>query len=496
MTKKISAFLFAVLILYTGLLSCSDDGNNNMTESTSDTTNLPEAETEPERILPDLEACDFAGYEFTFIGTNGMSGIYYISDDITAESENGEPINDALYSRILEVEDTYGITVKSKLADDINSEVNKSIRADENAYQGVWAWQSQVCIFATSNYLQNLYNVPSLNPDNSWWDPKEIEAFSMGNRLYFIVGELNITAKKDTYGVLFNKVLFEDFALNNPYDLVYENQWTIDRYIEMVKKCSNDIDGDGQWTSKDMYGFVGQPRDLYTYMVGCGISIVSKNEDDFLEYSLYNDRSVTVYNKIAEIMFDDTLMINPGRVVNEYGGDGLAVWRASREEWFAGDRILFYVAGINSVTELRNMESPFGVLPMPKFDESQTEYRHFLTEYCTVIGIPVTNTDLDEAGYTLEAMAAISCNELKTAFYDTLLKRKVLRDDESEGMLDIIFKSRSYDPAMMYNIGGYLNMFINLGTNKSYDFASAYAKSEKSALSALDKLNNIYKAME
>lgn len=48
----------------------------------------------------------------------------------------------------------------------------------------------------------------------------------------------------------------------------------------------------------------------------------------------------------------------------------------------------------------------------------------------------------------------------------------------------------------MYNIGGYLNMFINLGTSKSYDFASAYAKSEKSALSALDKLNNTYKEME
>ena len=29
--------------------------------------------------------------------------------------------------------------------------------------------------------------------------------FSMGDQLYFIVGELNITAKKDTYSVLFNK---------------------------------------------------------------------------------------------------------------------------------------------------------------------------------------------------------------------------------------------------------------------------------------------------
>lgn len=496
MKKKISLYLTAALLLCAVSISCSDDSDSNISDSTAITTSLSAAETEPERILPNLESRDFDGYEFTFIGTNGMNGIYYVSDDITAENENGEPINDALYGRMLEIEDNFGIVIKSKLADDINSEVNKSIRANENAYQGIWAWQSQVCIFATSNYLQNLYNIPVLNPENTWWDPKATEAFSMGNRLYFIVGELNITAKKDTYGVLFNKVLFEDFALKNPYDLVYENRWTIDNYIEMVKKCSNDIDGDGQWTSKDMYGFVGQPRDLYTYMVGCGISIVSKNEDDYLEYSLYNDRSVTVYNKIAEIMFDDTLMINPGRVLNEYGGDGLAVWRASREEWFAGDRILFYVAGINSVTELRNMESPFGVLPMPKYDESQAEYRQFLTEYCTVIGIPITNNDLDAAGYTLEAMAAISCNELNTAFYDTLLKRKVLRDNESEGMLDIIFKSRSYDPAMMYNIGGYLNMFINLGTSKSYDFASAYAKSEKSALRALDKLNDTYKEME
>ena len=491
--------LFQALLLLILCCSCNQtnkpDENISHTNATPDTEETETADPAQTRITPNLPPKNFDGYEFTFLGTNGMNGIYYVSDDITAEDENSDPVNDALVRRTSEIYDTYGIIIKEKISNDITGEFIRSVNAGDDAFQGVWGWQSQVCQIAMRNTLVSLYDIPNLDVENEWWDSNSVEAFSIGDKLYFITGELSINAKKDTYGVLFNKKIFGDLGIDYPYKMVYENKWILDTFITLAKNNSRDLDGDGKWTSKDMYGFVGQPRDLYTYMVGCGITMIGKDKNNYPILSLYSERAVSVFDKISQIMFDDTVMINPGRVLDEYGGDGLAVWRASREEWFAGDRILFYVAGIISVTELRNMETPFGVLPLPKYDEHQKEYHSFLTEYCTAVGISATNPNLEAAGYTFEAMAAISCNDLKTAFYDTLLKRKILRDDESEGMLDIIFSSRSYDIGMMYNIGGFLNMFVDLGTKKSGAFTSAYEKNEPAAIKELERLIETYNKM-
>ena len=496
MAKKILIIIFGLLIV----LSACGDGGKKTKQSGENTTQTPDSggNAVPEttkRITPELEEKNFDGYEFTFLGTNGMNRIYYVSDDILAEEENGDPINDALYKRTGEIYDTYGIKIKQINSNDIGSELNKSVRAGADDYQGLWCWQSQIAQIAMRNALLNLYDVPNLDVSGEWWDKNSIEAFSMGDKLYFVTGELTIDAKSDTYAVLFNKKIFNDLGIEYPYKMVYENKWTLDNYITLVRQFSKDLDGDGLYTSKDAYGFIGQARDLYTYMVGCGITAIGKDENNYPVLSLYSERAVNVFDKISEVMYDDSIMINPGRVVNEYGGDGLAVWRASREEWFAGNRLLFYVAGIGGVLELREMESPFGVLPMPKYDENQKEYRSLLTEYCVAVGIAATNGNLEAAGYTLEAMSALSCNELKAAYYDNLLRRKILRDDESEGMLDIIFSVRSYDIGMIYNIGGFLDMFIGLGDKKSKDFTSAYEKKEAAAVKQLEKLIETYKTM-
>lgn len=489
MKARLTSLFFVALTVASTLLSCAGESGSEKSETTAAAKETG-TEQMTERILPNLEPRNFGGYEFTFAGTIGMSGIFYVSDDIVAETETGEPINDSIYRRNAEIEDTYGIKIKALISDDICGEIAKSHRAGDNAYQGMWGWQSQVCISARAGYMYDLYKLPYFESSNPWWDKKSEEAFSIGRSLYFITGELTLWAMRDTYTVLFNKNLFSTYSDKNPYQLVTDGEWVIDEYITLARKCSGDIDGDGEWTSKDMYGFVGQPRDLYTYMVACGVSALSKDENNYYINTLYSDKSVEIFDKIAPLLYDDTVMINPGRVVNEYGGDGLAVWTASRKEWFAGNRILFYVAGVNAVTELRDMEAPFGILPMPKYDATQKEYRCLLTEYCQVVAILSVNPDTEAAGYVLEAMAALSCNEVKPAYYDILLKRKISRDDESEAMLDIIFTSRAFDPAMVYNVGNYLNLFINLGSAKSYDFASTYAKNEKAAVVAINKLNS------
>lgn len=103
---------------------------------------------------------------------------------------------------------------------------------------------------------------------------------------------------------------------------------------------------------------------------------------------------------------------------------------------------MFNVAGLVRVTVFRAMETDFGILPMPKFDKEQKEYFSIVsTGSANTISIPVT-ADAERSGAVIEALSAESHYILTPAFYDTVLKTKAARDDDSADMLDIIFANR------------------------------------------------------
>ena len=92
----------------------------------------------------------------------------------------------------------------------------------------------------------------------------------------------------------------------------------------------------------------------------------------------------------------------------------------------------------------------------------------------------------------LEALAAESKYTLKPAFYDISLKGKMIRDEESEEMLDLIFDSKIYDLGWLYQIGGYNEEIMNLFRNRKSDFVSMYEKREAKALKDIDKINEAF----
>ena len=86
----------------------------------------------------------------------------------------------------------------------------------------------------------------------------------------------------------------------------------------------------------------------------------------------------------------------------------------------------------------------YGVIPYPKYDESQERY------YTRVEGgfpyvVPVTVNDTEFVGAMLEALACESHNTVLPAYYEVALKTKYTRDDTSARILDMIMEGRIYD---------------------------------------------------
>ena len=90
------------------------------------------------------------------------------------------------------------------------------------------------------------------------------------------------------------------------------------------------------------------------------------------------------------------------------------------------------------------METDFGIIPYPKYDDAQDRY-YSRIEACELFCVPVTNKNHEFAGVVLEALAAESAKSVIPSYYDVALQGKVTRDEESSEMLDLIFNTRVFD---------------------------------------------------
>ena len=100
--------------------------------------------------------------------------------------------------------------------------------------------------------------------------------------------------------------------------------------------------------------------------------------------------------------------------------------------------------------------------------------------------------DLERTGAIIEALSAEGYYTLKPAYYETVLKGKSVRDDESSEMLDIIFANRVYDLEYMYDWGGIVAPLYNSDGNVASLIASKY----DAAVEAMNKTIEDYKKFD
>jgi len=164
---------------------------------------------------------------------------------------------------------------------------------------------------------------------------------------------------------------------------------------------------------------------------------------------------------------------------------------------FMADQGLFYHTGIgNTFKHMRDMKSPYGVVPNPKFDEAQDEYYHVVAEaWATTVAIPITCKDPDFAAFMLEALAAESVNEIRDVYHNILFENKGLRDEDSIEMVDLIISTRIYDIGLFNNWGKITDNFNAAAKATSFDFASRYASIEAAMISGMNNTISLYEKL-
>jgi hypothetical protein len=269
----------------------------------------------------------------------------------------------------------------------------------------------------------------------------------------------------------FNKSLIKDYNLDDPNGLVTDGTWTIDKLYEMSSAVSADLDANDLYDNNDQYGFTYIDDVPQALLNSFGLRMAELDADGVPVITITTDTAYEKMLHLSDILKDQNISYNCHARSKNANLDEAGM--------FVDGRVLFNMGGIYYGPEMREAEDDYGIIPYPKYNEEQTQYYMPTLSVCiSYVVVPVTNGDPGNTGMFLEYYAYLGRRDLMPAFYDTLLQRKVARDETSGAMLDIIFENRFYDTGLIFDFGGSSGKIRTMYHSLNNDFASALAALE------------------
>ena len=472
--KKFICLLLCLSIL-ASLAACAESASSGKSESTSAGATETASE-ETTRLYPDLPATDFGGAQVCVVNIDFGIPIW-AQRDIYAETLNGDIINDAVYNRNSTVQEKYNLVIVSRKALDQAAEINKANAAADGSVDLGTVSLKTFASLATNKALIELHTVPYIDLAKPWYDQNSVECLSIANKLYGVCSDYTIMDKDATTAMVFNKQMLEDYKLTDPYALAKDGSWTLDKLIELSEVVSADVNGDTLYDDNDRYGLLYQRDSMSSLFNGCGGIIAQKDTDDLPVMYLNSDKSIAILDRLYDYLYNEQVCFH----VMKFFDPKPEGFTNGMVRMFQSYGALFMWIRMADVENLRSMETDFGILPIPKNDEAQQRYYHSVNPYVgAAVVVPKCAPDLDKTGLFIEAISAESEYVLQPIYYEKMLTGKIVRDDESEDMLDIIFSTRIFDNGEIYDFGGIGSDLIYMTMTYDRDIASKYAKKEKS----------------
>lgn len=484
--KRLLCLLLALLLVLPLAVSCSEnepidpvntgdsDDTSDVGEDTSaeDTTKARSHSVPVDELDFESEAIHFAAFDW------GSYPHYFFYE----EEEDSDPMDSAIYARQIAVEEALDVKIEHTLFDgytNMYAATDGAIAVGDDAYQVILMHQiTRIASYVTDGYLHPLETLPYVDLEAEWWNQEQMEILRLGKGTYYAINDFLIPVPAVYF---FNKTIAANTAgMPDLYQLVEDYKWTLDAMESAARLVSNDVNTDGVWNANDMYGIGGGSYPCL--WLSCGQPITEKGEDGKLQLVMNTERAVDIMDTVARWSKDHLVQIPR---INE---DFLRL---------ETNQILFWGAMLTSCEKLRATDVDYGILPMPMYDEAQGQY--YSPNTGGVMCVPTTIENGRLVGAALELLAFYSAETVVPCFYEVVMDGQVSQDPQTSKMLDIIFDSVCYDPAISYfGLSAAVSTLYNSLTNDAFrrgvsDFASLYARCEPSANA---QLRDFYDSLE
>lgn len=439
--KRILALFLAVTAAFLPLFSCSEKASTKTSDTAAATT---EEETRP--YLDSLGDYNFGGEDFVVLcrkDTEYEAGVDELSGDI---------VEDEIYRRNLEVSERFNVKIQ-RYAIEGNWPQRESfmktlmdeVAASGGSFDLVLGYQAYMCSTGLADYLVNIHELPAVDLDAEYYYHDIISQITINGKLLYLVGDYTLTVWKHLFVYFFNKQLATDYNLPDLYQLVRDGKWTVDKLIELSANVYSDVNGNGKEDDGDLYGLAtdfGNIADAYYSAFEIPITVPGPDGLPMINTDI--SKFDTVVNKLSNFIHN-----SPGvysfKMVSTMTENPL-------NDMFVAGRALFYPDMLDYAVIFRGLETDFGILPYPKWEETQELYRSQSWNGYNVMVVPKDAKNLEKTGVLIEALNAASLKSVVPTYFDTALKVKFTRDEESAEMLDIIRKGISYQFGYFFQV--------------------------------------------
>ncbi len=448
--KRVLILFLALVMLLGCLAACKRNTNNTGGDD----------EEEEEEFVP-LPEADYTGKEYTILYRSGSE---YVEEWI-GDLSSADVISANIALRNQRVEKRYNVTLnlESGRSGDDWAGFWKKVQTnleDEN-YQLVAGKTYEMAGSSVQGYCLNWLNkeqvpVVSLSADpkevSECWDAAFTRAASYKGCSYIATGPLSLTDMYSSACIFFNKKLLNS-ALGNKSDdptadlfqLVKDGKWTLDKLMEYADNCTAGVEGGSAGTSSKTYGLSSNDATLIdAYIYASNITMTQRKnvngEETIVLTTVGNNNPInTLANKLKDLYSESR-----GSVKKE-GNDMVATFVSGGSVFTTG--VLSSAKRIQSDSEIQ-----YGIIPYPKYTESQKEYHTYKVDSKTGFCIPraVKEENREFVGTITEALAYYSNKYVKPALYEKVLKHQNVQDKDSSECVTIILNGGLYEFANIY----------------------------------------------
>ena len=454
--KKVLCLILAMLMTATLLVSCVNGGKDEVT------TQAPDQTTEP----GDSEGGDVIKEDKPFDPTEmkarheAEDKIMYVlcwnsehdEFDMLEEEASADTVKTAIFERNNLLKAKLGLTDILWNEQDGNSDsVNDYLKYVETVAQNgdveidvIATYSRSAGLLSQKGFLLpvNFYK-DYIDLTHSWYPEALIDEVNIGGNRYFVSGDISTNLIYLTYGFIFNKDLLSDLGIdhNYLYELVDEGKWTLDEMFKLVGNYHNDVDQNGTKSTADGFGLRSYNYHLDAFYTGSGLKLVEidNNATDpkklvVVSADYGSKKSIDLNDRLGQLFTSDyACNDNPATPFAERQNDIAEVTRIR-------DLRAFFNEGVD--------ECEYGVLPLPKYDLNQEDYKCVAGNPFTLWGIYSGNYDLEReesaAGF-IEWAGYYGMLNTTEAIFEYLFKGRYADQPDDANSFDTIRRTTSFD---------------------------------------------------
>ncbi len=405
---RLLALLLALITCVSMFAACDQDGDGD--GGSSDSGVIDDAYDVNGRLKDDLPSdLNFEGEVIKVLGWNSED------PEFEVETKTGDVVEDAIYDRNDRIEERLNVELKwysqngagGSETTAFTQHVEAQFNTGTKMYDIIASYSRTMGVLAVQGFLYNLATIEEdnyINLEQPWWPAQLVETVNFGDAYYFISGDMATSVLYMMHMIYFNKDLYKRYGVQDTdlYQLVYDGKWTLDKMIELTSQRYVDSDSTPGASANDTYGFISLHYICDSFYPGSNLRLVDDDDDDMLVISAdYGSaKTVKLINKLGQWAATDDVWIHNS---SKESSSTRSVTQAA----FTSGRAFMTLQHSKVGKNYAGLTFGIGLMPVPKYDESQVNYYTGMGNPWSIYGIFVDFDQRGDKDATLSMLTAV-----------------------------------------------------------------------------------------